>query len=282
MTNSIRQQLKWASNTLYSISCSARLDSEVLLAFCLRKNRSYLMTWPDQELTGDQIDRFHNLVQRRVQPQPVAYLTGSREFYSMELNTTPATLVPRPETELLVDTVLKLIQYIESPNILELGTGNGAIALALKKHKPMCQVLATDISQQSLHVAKSNALKHRLDIDFVQSDWHRKLSASSQYDIIVSNPPYIAADDPYLSQGDLAAEPRLALCSGETGLEAMISIIAGAGRRLKPAGWIVLEHGYEQSHAVTDLLFDAKFINIATYRDINDLPRMCVGQRCGQ
>lgn len=278
MVNSIKQQLEWASGILYSISCSARLDSEVLLAFCLQKNRSYLMTWPERELTDDQVDSFRHLLGLRLQPQPVAYLTGSREFYSMEFTVTPATLVPRPETELLVDTVLQLTQKIESPNILELGTGSGAIALALKKHKPRSRIMATDISQQALQVAESNALKHRLEIDFVSSDWYRKVAAESTFDIIVSNPPYIAANDPYLSQGDLPAEPLRALSSGVTGLEALESIIAGAGCRLKTTGWIMLEHGYDQSQAVTDLLLDARFINIATHNDFNDLPRMSVGQ----
>lgn len=273
----IKQQLEWATKVLYSISCSAALDSEVLLAFCLQKNRSYLLTWPEKELTAKQLECFHELVRKRLQPQPVAYLTGSREFYSMELNTTPATLVPRPETEMLVDTVLELIAEIASAKILELGTGTGAIALAIKKHAPSSDILATDISQSALQVARTNAEKHHLDISFVESNWYQAIQPH-KFDVIVSNPPYIAACDPYLSQGDLPAEPLQALSSGETGLEALRVIIQGAGTYLTASGWIVLEHGYDQQQAVTELLLEYGFSDIKTHRDFNDLARLTLAR----
>jgi len=277
MTESIRQQLEWATQTLNSISCSARLDSEILLAHCLDKNRSYLLTWPEQALTTEQLDCFRELIGRRLQPQPVAYLIGYREFYSLELITTPATLVPRAETELLVDTVLGLIDGGSSVDILELGTGTGAIALAIKKHAGAASIVACDISADALAVARANAQKHHLDIEFVESDWYQTI-ASRKFDLIVSNPPYIAAADPYLSQGDLPAEPQQALTSGESGLEALEVIISNAAKYLKADGWIVLEHGYDQQSAVIGLLQEASFNSIRAVRDFNDLPRLTLAR----
>lgn len=275
-SHSIKRQLEWATDCLLSTSSSAALDSEVLLAFCLKKNRSYLLTWPEKELTAEQLVCFQNIIKKRQQPQPVAYLTGFREFYSMELNTTAATLVPRPETELLVDTVLDLIADVDAPQILEMGTGTGAIALALKKHKPMSELLATDISQQALDVARLNADKHGLTISLLKSNWYQQLSPQ-KFDVIVSNPPYIAADDPYLSQGDLPAEPLMALSSGETGLESLELIIREAGNYLNNGAWIILEHGYNQQQQVQDLLAKYAFSHIKTLKDFNDLPRVSVG-----
>ncbi len=274
----IKQQLEWATGILYSISCSAALDSEVLLAFCLQKNRSYLMTWPERELTSDQYEHFHDLIRKRLQPQPVAYLTGSREFYSMELTTTPATLVPRPETEMLVDSVLDLIAGLPAQKILELGTGTGAISLAIKKYAPESEILATDISLPALQVAQSNALKHHLDITFIESDWYQSVQRT-KFNIIVSNPPYIAASDPYLSQGDLPAEPLQALSSGETGLEAINVIIQGAKEYLQNEGWILLEHGYDQQQAVTGIFLQYGFRDISTLRDFNDLARVTLARK---
>jgi len=263
---------------LYSISCNARLDSEVLLAYCLGKPRSYLMTWPERELTTAQLDCFNELIRRRLQPQPVAYLVGEREFYSMLLKTTPDTLVPRPETEMLVDRLLQLVDDIERPEVLELGTGTGAIALALKKHAPQCRVIATDASPAALDVAIANATAHELDIEFLQSDWYQALSVRS-FDIIASNPPYIASHDPYLRQGDLPAEPQMALCSGDSGLEALQTIITGAPGFLRPGGSIVLEHGYDQQQPVVELLQSTGFVDIHCARDFNDLPRLTTARR---
>ena len=236
------------------------------------------MTWPEKELEPDQLECFHELVRRRLQPQPIAYLTGSREFYSLELNTTADTLVPRPETEMLVDKVLELIGGVESPSILELGTGTGAIALALKKHAPSSNILATDVSLAALEVAKSNAQKHALNVTFMESDWYQSIPRHA-FDIVVSNPPYIAARDPYLSQGDLPAEPLMALSSGETGLEALTVIIQQAGPYLNDGGWLVLEHGYDQQQAVAGLLVDNGFEEVLTLTDFNDLARVSLGRK---
>lgn len=274
----IKHQLEWATGALYSVSCSAALDSEVLLAFCLQKNRSYLLTWPEKELTSDQLGCFQQIVRKRLQPQPVAYLVGTREFYSMDLKTTPATLVPRPETEMLVDKVLELTSELEVPQILELGTGTGAISLAIKKHSAKSDILATDFSPSALNIASLNAEKHDLDITFLKSNWYQSIT-QGPFDVIVSNPPYIAASDPYLSQGDLPAEPVMALSSGETGLEALEIIIGQAMDFLKPEGWIVLEHGYDQQQAVTEILLQSGFEKIETLRDFNDLPRLTMATK---
>ena len=277
-SNTIKQQLDRASAILYSISCNARLDSEVLLAHCLDKPRSYLMTWPERELDETQLRCFNDLLRRRLQPQPVAYLIGHREFYSMDLITTQATLVPRPETEMLVDQCLALVATIERPKVLELGTGTGALSLALKKHAPKCQIIATDVSEEALDVARSNARKYRLDTVFIHSDWYQQIPAQ-RFDIIVSNPPYIAANDPYLGQGDLPAEPRQALCSGDSGLEALQIIIRQAPDFLREQGWVIVEHGYDQQQAVAELFRQAGLINNQCQRDFNDLPRMSLARK---
>ena len=279
--NTIKQQLKWGSDILYNTSCSAQLDSELLLAHCLQKDRSYLFSWPEKVLTRQQQDCFHELVRRRLQPQPVAYLVGYREFYSLPLKTTPDTLVPRPETELLVDTALELLNHQPGARVLELGTGTGAIALAIKKHSPSSRVRATDCSSAALDVARTNANIFSLDIEFVHSDWYRAIEAGAQFDFIVSNPPYVAAGDPCLRQGDLRAEPIGALSSGESGLEALEVIIAGAGERLKAGGYLLLEHGFEQAQAVTGMLENMKFEAIQTKRDLNDLERMTMARKPG-
>lgn len=279
MGNSILQQLKWATGVLASITCSARLDSEILLAFCLQKDRSFLLTWPEMELTQQQQQCFQEMIRKRLQPQPIAYLTGEREFYSLTLKTTPATLVPRPETEMLVDKVLELTSHISSPEILELGTGTGAIALAIKQHAPHSQLLATDVSQSALEVAMHNARQLHLQVEFIVSDWFAALEQIRSFDVVVSNPPYIASHDPYLSQGDLPAEPLLALTSGDDGLQALTQIIKSASQYLKPAGWLVLEHGYDQQQPVSDLLYEQGYQQVATFNDFNDLPRMSVGQK---
>jgi release factor glutamine methyltransferase len=279
MGNSIQQQLKWASGVLEHITCSARLDSEILLAFCLQKERSYLMTWPEKELTQAQQECFQELIRKRLQPQPVAYLTGEREFYSLTLKTTPATLVPRPETEMLVDKVLELTGYIAQPEILELGTGTGAIALSIKQHSPKSKILATDVSQAALDVAQENAAQHHLDVEFILSDWFEGVNQQRRFDVIVSNPPYIANHDPYLSQGDLPAEPLLALTSGDDGLQALTRIITTATLFLNPGGWLVLEHGYDQQQSVSNLLKNQGYMQVETLVDFNQLPRMSVAQR---
>lgn len=276
--STIKAQLQWASELLYQVSCSSRLDAEVLLAHCLERDRSYLMTWPERELDESELACYRELVRRRLRPEPVAYLIGSREFYSLQLDTTPATLVPRPETEMLVEAVLDAAAGQRAPKILELGTGTGAIALAIKKHCPNCRVTATDFAADALLVAQGNARKLGIEVEFLHSDWFRSIGAGDRFDVIVSNPPYIAEHDPYLGQGDLPAEPRHALCSGETGLEALEVIASAAPGFLEPGGLLVLEHGWDQGAEVSDLLRKSGFEGVETRKDFNDLQRMTLGR----
>ena len=271
---SIRQQLDWAVSLLAEIDCNARLDSEVLLAHCLDKPRSHLLAWPEKALSQQQHDCFRALVQRRLASEPIAYLVGEREFYSMSFAITPATLVPRPETEMLVDKVLEILRDSPGASVLDMGTGSGVIALAIKQHAPGCRVTASDIDPVALEVARRNAERHSLEVNFVRSGWFEGMDTGSSYDIIVSNPPYIAAGDPYLEQGDLPAEPIAALCSGQSGLEALQAIIAGAGTFLAPGGWLVLEHGHDQQNPLQSLLQQHGFGGIETHLDLNRLPRM--------
>jgi release factor glutamine methyltransferase len=275
----IRQLLDWSEAELISVSETPRLDSEVLLSHCLQKDRSYLFTWPDKQVSADQRACFEQLIHKRMAPQPIAYLLGQREFYSLELKTTPATLVPRPETELLVDTALDLIAGTQQPRILDLGTGTGAIPLAIKQQRPDAELVATDVSLEALDVARTNSADLKLEVEFRQSDWFGEFEKrrDAPFDVIVSNPPYIAEQDPYLFQGDLPAEPRLALTSGPSGLDALTTIIADAVGFLKAGGWLVLEHGYDQGKSVRALM-QKEFSAAQTLQDFNGLDRVTFGQ----
>lgn len=277
--STIRALLDWVEDELGEMSESPRLDGEILLSHCLQKDRSYLFTWPDRTITAEQKDCFQDLVNRRLEPQPIAYLLGQREFYSLTLKTTPATLVPRPETELLVDTALDLIKGISRPCLLDLGTGTGAIPLAIKHQRPDASLLAVDVSEQALDVARTNSADLKLKVEFRLSDWFDAIDREMDgpFDLIASNPPYIAEQDPYLLQGDLPAEPLLALTSGPKGLDALIGIINDAPRFLKSGGWLILEHGYDQGEAVRHLM-NGKYTGVRTLQDFNGLDRLTCGQ----
>lgn len=278
MSQDIASALRWAQNQFDSVSDSARLDAELLLAHCLQKPRSYLYSWPEKELSKPVWSEFLILVDQRLKPTPVAYLLVSREFYSLEFKISPVALIPRPETELLVETTLRLCREQERPRILEMGTGTGVISIVLLKENPVIDLVTTDISDECLELAKANARFHQVSLNCVQSDWYRELTTLPRFDLIVSNPPYIAADDPYLSQGDLPAEPLLALTPGKTGLESIEQIVSGAPKHLNPGGYLIFEHGYNQAQAVDKLLAAAGFNNIRNLRDDNGLARVSLGQ----
>ena len=278
MSEQIDTALNWGAEQIRGCSESPRLDAELLLTYCLGKPRSYLYSWPEKTLTDSCLERFRDLVRQRRQPTPVAYLLGKREFYSMEYVTTPAALVPRPETELLVELALAQITADAKLDICDLGTGSGIIAITLKTQRPQCRVTATDVDPACLALASENAGRHQVDIEFLLSNWYDDLPAGRYFDLIVSNPPYIAAAHPFLAQGDLPAEPALALTPGETGLEALESIIAGAPRWLAPGGWLMVEHGYDQEAPVAALFAAAGFEAIHCETDFNDLPRATLGR----
>ncbi len=237
--------LRDAERRLAQSSPSARLDAEVLLAHVLHKPRSYLTAWPAKKLPADALSYFAGLVDRRAAGHPVAHLTGEREFWSPSLLVSDATLIPRPETELLVERATSIATRCAASRLLDLGTGSGAIALAVAHKLPRLSVTGSDVSHDALQIAERNrnALGAR-NVELVQSDWFTSLTA--RYDIIVTNPPYVPSRDPHLEQGDVRFEPRLALDGGEDGLDCLRAIIEAAPRSLSRRGWLLLEHGFDQ------------------------------------
>ncbi len=275
--NRLRDRLMQAAGRLGAVSDSPRLDAELLMAHCLKRDRAWLLTWPGHVLDEQQQTCFDELLQRRLAGEPVAYLLGEREFWSLRLKVSPATLVPRAETELLVERALTEIDGRPRPRVLELGTGSGAIALALKQERPDTDITATDISASALEVARENAARLGLALRLLESDWFDAIGPGERFDLIVSNPPYIAAGDPWLARGDLPAEPQSALCSGPSGLEALERIIADAPAFLRPGAALLLEHGYDQLEPVQQRLREAGFAQIETWTDFNELPRVSRG-----
>ena len=248
------------------------------LAHCIEKPRSYLYSWPEQLLTDEVWQCYQSMVEKRIVPTPVAYLLGKREFFSLEFITTDAALVPRPETELLVETCLEICSDWNGIRILELGTGTGAIAISLKVTRPDFDLLATDISSDCLDLARKNAAVHGAQIDWVESDWYAAINQTMSFDMILSNPPYVAASDPYLTQGDLPAEPVIALTPGTSGLEALEQIITQAPDYLAPQGYLLLEHGFDQQADVAAMMHGQGFVDISCRADLNQLPRLSIGR----
>ncbi len=278
MSEQIDAALRWGRDCISTCSETARLDAELLLAYCLDKPRSYLYGRPEQELSQSCWQKYQELVQKRLEPTPIAYLLGSREFYSMEFAATPAALVPRPETELLVELALEQIPVAATCRVCDLGTGSGIIAITLKKQRLLACVYATDVDPDCLVLARENADRHGVEIEFIESDWYRQLAQGMVFDLIVSNPPYIVANHPFLTQGDLRAEPELALTPGATGLEALEQIVSHAPGYLVNGGYLIVEHGYDQQAMVADLLKAHGFGEIRCVTDYNDLPRTSVAK----
>jgi len=273
----IKSTLQTAVKQLSATSPSAQLDVELLLSVCLKKPRSYLHAWPEQALSNNALQCFAGLLQRRLQGEPIAYILQQHSFWSLALTVTPATLIPRPETELLV--TLCLARLPESAcRVAELGTGCGAVALALAEERPQWHMDATDQSPAALTIAQANAARLGLDqVQFYQGDWCQALP-HTDYHAIVSNPPYIAVGDPHLQQGDVRFEPQAALVSGADGLMALTAISRCARDHLQPGGWLMLEHGYDQHDAVTSVLRTLGYQRVKDYNDLAGLPRVVVGQ----
>ncbi|MCL2161519.1 MAG: peptide chain release factor N(5)-glutamine methyltransferase [Betaproteobacteria bacterium] len=252
-------------------------DARLLLRHVCRASAAHLAAWPEEVLHVAQWRTFQQLVERRTAGEPIAYLTGEREFYGRPFLVNASVLIPRPETELLVELSIARFAAVHRPRVLDLGTGSGilAITLALELDRP--EVTATDISRDALALANTNALRLGAGITFLWSDWYTLLRRNDRFQLIVANPPYIVEDDPHLAQGDLRFEPLTALASGPDGLRALAAIIAGAGRHLEDGGWLFLEHGYNQADAVRALLADAGFTHIASWKDIADIDRVCAG-----
>lgn len=257
---------------------SPRADAEILAQHTLGISRTALRAFPERIAGAESIALFASAVGRRMHGEPVAYITGEREFWSMRLKVTPATLIPRPETETLVEVALEIIPVNTKWRIADLGTGSGAIALAIARERPKCQITATDASSAALAVACENAKALGIgNVDFRLGDWTGPLQ-SEKFDLIVSNPPYIAADDDHLRRGDLVFEPQTALTPGLNGLSDIEKIVADTNRCLKEGGWLALEHGWDQSRAVCALLERHGYRAVRSIADLAGIARVTVGQ----
>ncbi len=278
-TNSIQARLKIASKRLADVSDSANLDAELLLAHCLYKNRTYLHTWPEKELDTTQLKYFNSLISKRLTDYPVAYLLGRKPFWTLDLIVTPDVLIPRPETELLVEIALEKIKEIKQPKILDLGTGSGAIALALASERKDAIIIATDNSEAALLVAKTNACELRLDkqLTFIKSNWLEKVTATN-FDLIVSNPPYIDPDDAHL-KGTIRHEPIQALIADDCGMQDIEKIIQKSHPFLTKGGWLILEHGFDQAEKVSRLLLSNCYSESKSLIDLNGNWRLTLGSK---
>lgn len=258
-------------------SPSARLDAEWLLAAALGKPTSYLRTWPEREVPAECEARFVADLARRRQGEPIAYILGRQGFWSLDLEVAPHTLIPRPDTELLVETALQLMPTTPI-NVLDLGTGSGAIALALAHDRPTWSVTGVDRIVEAVALANRNAARLRLaNVRFVESQWFSAL-AGQRYALMVSNPPYIRARDPHLAQGDLRFEPGSALVAGEDGLDDIRQIISHAPEHLEQGGWLLLEHGYDQAREVRQLLKSRGFADVQSRTDLGGHERISLGR----
>ena len=258
-------------------SDEAKLEAQVLLQQVLNVSHAWLISHANDALEAHQLEAFHVLVQRRLNGEPIAYILGQREFYGLNLTVTSDTLIPRPDTETLVEAALAKLTNNQA-TVLDLGTGTGAIALAVAKHRPMTHVTAVDFSTTALKVAAQNAKQLNItNITFVESHWFDAL-APTPFDIVISNPPYIEHNDAHLSQGDLRFEPLTALASGADGLDDIRQIINDCLVYLKPQGWLMLEHGYNQAEAVADLMANVGLSNIETIQDLGGNDRVTLGK----
>ncbi len=252
-------------------------EAQLLLAHVLGCSRTWLFTYPDAALNDEQATHFQSLLQRRRSGEPIAYILGYREFWSLKLEVSPAVLIPRPDTELLVSWALELIPTEQALSIIDVGTGSGAVALALASERPRCRITGVDISSEALDVARANAERLKLNVAYSLSDCLDGLP-SQQYSLIVSNPPYIEQADPHLSRGDLPAEPVIALASGPDGLDVIRRLIESAPVQLLPGGHLLLEHGWNQGDAVRQLLLAAGFSHVSTRRDLAGHERVTGGR----
>jgi len=256
------------------------LEARMLLERVLGKSRAWLIAHADEAADAEVQKAFAALVQRRSQGEPIAYILGVREFYGLEFGITPAVLIPRPETELLVDLALERIPANAPVRVLDLGTGSGVIAVVLARKRPQARVSAVEVDYAALSVSRANAKRHEVSVRFFCGDWFGAL-AGERFDLIIANPPYIAAGDPHLGQGDLAFEPQRALVGGADGLDCIRAIVAKAGAHLNPGAWLLFEHGYDQSEACFALLQAHGFRQPQTWPDLAGIARVS-GARAAQ
>ena len=275
----ISQALTQARQQLQTSSPSPASDASILLCHVLDCSSSHLIAWPDKQLSDDQSQNYNALIQQRSQGTPVAYITGEKEFWSLLLKVTPAVLIPRPETETLVEFTLETLKDNPKAKIADLGTGSGAIACALASEQPDWHITATDASAEALAIAKQNAEAHQLhNIDFVQGHWFQALQRQD-YDMVISNPPYVAAGDPHLGQGDVRFEPDDALSSGIQGMDDIEAIAREAADHLIPGGWLAVEHGYDQQQLVHDCFTRNGFVDITQQADLAGIVRITAARK---
>ena len=254
------------------------LDAQVLLAHALGRDRTWLAAHASDLVSREEGETFFALAKRRRDGEPIAYLTGVREFWGLPLAVSPAVLIPRPETETVVELALARLPVDRDLAVLDLGTGSGAIALAIAHERPRARVVATDASASALAIARANAQRLKIStVEFIEADWFDGIPAI-RFDLVASNPPYVEADDPHLREGDVRFEPRSALTPGGVGLAALRIITGGARVFLAPGGTLVVEHGHDQSDAVRALFFDAGFTDIVAVRDLAGIPRVVAGR----
>ncbi len=273
---SIHATLNAAADSLIANSSSPLLDAEILLCQVLNKPRSYLRAWPDAHLNAAQLSAFTDLLRQRQHGQPIAYLTGIKEFWSREFVVTPDVLIPRPDTECLIEVCLTLAQTQPRLRLIDLGTGSGIIAITLAAERPDANVFAADISASALAIAKLNAQRHHVNLQFFQSDWFKAIPAQA-FNLVISNPPYIACDDEHLQQGDLRFEPQQALIAADHGLHDINLLADNARHFLTPNGHLVIEHGYNQAESVHAIFARYHYHAIQTVTDLSGQPRVTFG-----
>ncbi|NRD72846.1 peptide chain release factor N(5)-glutamine methyltransferase [Shewanella sp. VB17] len=277
MYQTLSEALAWASPQLLDVSDTPKLDAEVMLLHIIHKQRGYLYTWPDERLTSEQIDDYTKMVARRLLGTPIAHIVGEREFWSLSFMVNPTTLIPRPDTEILVETALNL-PLAETAKVLDLGTGTGAIALSLAYEKPLWQITAVDNIIEAVALAKANrAHLKQPQVDIIQSDWFDSISYYD-FSLIVSNPPYIDEADAHLEEGDVRFEPHSALTASEHGFSDLYHIASCARDYLTPGGYLLLEHGFAQAIQVRDKMIELGYKNVATVRDFGSNDRCTLGR----
>jgi release factor glutamine methyltransferase len=257
----------------------SRLELRMLLGHVLQREYAWLIAHDLEALEDSAVAQFESLVARRVAGEPIAYLFGEREFYGRAFRCSPAALIPRPETELLVDTTLTRIAAVESADILDIGTGTGCIAITLALERSRASVTAIDVSPDALALARDNAQRlGATNIDFIESNWFAALADDALFNLIVSNPPYIAPGNAHLTQGDLRFEPAIALADAVDGLESYRQLLRGAVKHLLSDGWLIVEHGFDQGDSIPALFRAAGFTQVDMLRDLADMPRVTLGK----
>ena len=274
--STIVEAQQWAFSQLASTSESAHVDAEALLVHCLNKSRSFLYTWPEKTLTVEQFKNFQQMIKKRQQGMPVAHIIGEREFWSLPFIVNESTLIPRPDTEILVETALNLDVRFNA-RVLDLGTGTGAIALSLAHEKPKWRITAIDKVPEAVALAKANRANLNLQqVEILQSDWFSAVK-DRDFDLIVSNPPYIDEQDEHLHMGDVRFEPQSALTAADEGYADLYHIADKAREHLLPGGFLLLEHGYQQAIKVRQKLIDLGYKDVATVRDFGSNDRCTIG-----